>query len=707
MIDAKTLSNIHRNGLTAFSEGRILDGIAALKGLTPYCAAEVGISAEAASLEDSYRCMLTFLRSGGSDQQRSQVQNKIERQGIQLLQKASRLIRLTQDDGHYSQAHTRLLELYSEAMQDELTAKWGRLLTPEERSDTQDDLFDLLWTSPVWTSRDTALWYDFILQQDNMVQQHLCGAVFLSAMEYLDCEKMQLLSLMTDSECRRTRITAAAYLLILHLTHKELIPFMPDLPDRLTGSSGNALIAEVQQEMLTMLLSEADMRQEFEELEALSKDLFKGGNVNLDNIRKVVELKGRHLRRCIEKGLDPNLGKASLLHSCKYMHRIAHWFLPFDKNHPLFQSVMIDEKGQEKRSFSVLVDHIMDCDVDKLALFYLVSTDDDYAKAIRQLEQQELPEDLSPGAPEYSIKHLMQDLYRFFLHSRLSKQIFNPFTCQQTLLDIPSTAQCFTSEAGIANAMLMVELGRHQQAVALVDNLIARDGASVVLLTIKGQALILMEEYTQAAACLRSAEILNPDDPDILKLLTQCYAAQGRFEEELEYLLRLSELQPDSKSLQRLIPLTMVKAGHYEEALQRFFRQDYEAESDNAETLMWIAATALQLDKLDIALRYTEKELELADKEAAQPAEDAARRGARSVRKWRSYLRLGHIRLIQGDWKGALEAYGQSASLFPEESGEEAKAFIAKFDAERDLLSAKGIAVGDIMLVRDILLSMF
>ena len=94
MIDAKTLRLITQNGLQAFSLGRILDGIDALRTLLPYCATETIVSAETESLEENYHRMLDFLRQGGKDEKRNEVQAKIQRQGVALLEQANRTIRL-------------------------------------------------------------------------------------------------------------------------------------------------------------------------------------------------------------------------------------------------------------------------------------------------------------------------------------------------------------------------------------------------------------------------------------------------------------------------------------------------------------------------------------------------------------------------------------------------------------------------------------
>ncbi len=673
MIDAKTLRLVTQNGLQNFAEGRVLDGIAALRTLLPYCPAETILHAEAESLEENYHRMLSFLREGGNDEKRGEVQAKIQRQGVHLLVQASRAIRLTLDSDLYC-VNKKTVSLDEDVL---------------ETDERQDNIFDMLWTSPLWSAQDTALWYDFILRQRDMVQQHLMGALFLSTWEHYDAEKMQLLNLLAESECHRTYITAVAYLLLLRIRHKELVPLMPPLPAKLL-SKGKKLIAQVEYEFLLMLVSEKDMEKELKEAESLTKDLLSGKqSLSINSLKGVISLRGRYLRNRIQRGLDINLSKIPLLHSCEYMRRVSHWFLPFDKTHPLFQSVMFDEKGGEKQTFSALVDLIMDCDVDKLAMLWLVSHDKDFSKALKQLDEQELPDIEDAVIPEYTFRFIMQDLYRFFCHSPLHTQLVNPFREGETLLDFPELAELFSIEDTVSCCQLLFELGHYKQVLGILDDVIHREGASASALLLKGQVLKELKKYNEAISCGRSAEMLEPENADILRFLFECYAWQHRHEEELEYLQKLAEVMPDNKALPRLIATAIDKVGRREEALQLFFKLDYEASQDDKdyETLVAsIANTALALDKLDIAERYTEKELELSD-----------------GKKWEAHLRMGHIRLLQGDWKSAIDSYDKYIILFSKDFDGDTDIPLAKLAQSQEMLVEKGIKREDLLLIHDIL----
>lgn len=687
MIDNKTLNLITEKGIQSMASGHTLDGIAALRTLTPYCAGDDILRAKADNLEDSYSRMLAFLRQGGEDKMRNHVCSAIRRQGIALLQQTHRAIRLTRKDDLYSQTYTNLHDRYGHDMQKALTQKWASLNSPEETVDIEDDIFCCIWTSPLWTAHDTALWFDFIMQQQDTMQQHLCGALLLASWEYFDNEKMQLLCQFADSATPRTSLQASTYLLLLRLRHHSLGNIVPSLPKSLMQTNGKQLIAHVQHEMLLMLLSEKDLEQEFNETQELGKEILNGEQgLDAERLKEVLETKTRYLKRRIEKGMDINLNKASLLHNCQFMQNISHWFLPFDKSLPLFQSALTDEKGRMKENLSMMMDLIEDCDIDKLATLYLISTDKEFSDMAKQLDRHKLPvEKADLILPEYSLRHLIQDLYRIFTHSPLSTQLNNPFREGPALMDIPELARLMPEKQCLGICATLLELTQFEKAVSLIDTLAERKGATAPMLLAKGQALLSMNRYAEAAGCLRSAEVLDPDNALIQRMLIQCYAATKRFEEEEECIRRYLNLKPDDASCRKLLPLTLLKAGKTEEALQCLFRLNYE-KPDDADIIQCIATAAMQLGKLDLADRYTEKGLQLEE-----------------GKKWLCYFRGGHIRLLRGDWKGAMDYYLQYTDVFCKETGQAAGVALSQFDSERNTLLSQGLSEQDFILTREML----
>ena len=211
-----------------------------------------------------------------------------------------------------------------------------------------------------------------------------------------------------------------------------------------------------------------------------------------------------------------------------------------------------------------------------------------------------------------------------------------------------------------------------------------------------GEVLVVRNEVE--CGKLVDIAVQNEVNTDILRFLVECYATLNRFEEQLEYLQRLAELHPEDKSCRLLIPITMNKIGRHEEALQLLFKIDYEASEDDdnyALLLSCIASTALELGKLDIAERYTEKSEELRVKDEKSFTNP----------KWENQLRMGHIKLLQGDWKGSLNYYEQFVNIFCKESGQDIKAALSELGKNQKMLTSKGIALEDLLIIHDILQS--
>ena len=183
--------------------------------------------------------------------------------------------------------------------------------------------------------------------------------------------------------------------------------------------------------------------------------------------------------------------------------------------------------------------------------------------------------------------------------------------------------------------------------------------------------------------------MLEPENTDILRFLKECYALQSRFEEELEYLQKLAELLPEDREIRLLIPIMLQKLKREEEALQLYFKLDYESTEDDKDyktILSCIADTSLSLGKLDISERYTQKELELHD-----------------GKKPSALIRMGHIKLLEGNWKGSIDYYIQAIDLSLETSDQEPEITIEHIKADGKALVSKGIKKEDLLLIYDIL----
>ena len=66
-------------------------------------------------------------------------------------------------------------------------------------------------------------------------------------------------------------------------------------------------------------------------------------------------------------------------------------------------------------------------------------------------------------------------------------------------------------------------------------------------------------------------------------------------------------------------------------------------------------------------------------------------------------LRMGHIRLLQNDWKSSIQHYEQFVNAFCKETGKDIKAALALLDSQWSMVNGQWSMNKDLLLIRDIL----
>ena len=192
MIDNATLKVLHQQVSDLLLNFQLADGLEGIALVTRECS-DQQLTRSLESLSLSYNKMLDFLEQNGKDENRSQIQDELQREAFRILNSAVRQVRIERAEDIYCKSYKRLILTYGENVCQILQEEWNRQQGMTERYETQDLIFDLLWTMPLWDSKDTAEWYEFISRQDTLVQQHFTGSVFLSCWEYFDTEKITFL----------------------------------------------------------------------------------------------------------------------------------------------------------------------------------------------------------------------------------------------------------------------------------------------------------------------------------------------------------------------------------------------------------------------------------------------------------------------------------------------------------------------------------
>lgn len=687
------MDNITLNNITESCQKYLINsftscGLEQLMVIARYCTDKQIIS-HVEELSENYRCMLSFLASGGKDEERQATQEKICRKALENLRMAHRDIRLQTENTQYSKAFHELQNQYGAEPEEMLLGKWSNNPLSDEQLRLQDHIFSLIWTSPIWNQKDTAQWYEFLSRQSDFVKIHLIGAVILSAWEYFDEEKISLLFLFTDTESLKLNALSITCLILLAEKYNKEIQLYPQIREQYQNSTVIRNIPVVLREKLLMIQTLLAIKKEQEEVEGLSL------NMTPEKMEKLMNRKMENLRHMVEKGLDVNLGnRTELWYKCEFLRgNISHWWMPFEKSSPVIEGMFIDKDGSFNKQAYKILDMPTECDIDRYSMFsYMAKAQfknsfiEKMSEALDNIEEISKEEIIVPYI-DY-MKQAMQSLYRIFSHSPIKSEIDNPFHWPQDYWTNKIIKEHLTEENVLKLCTEMMEAGILDLPVTWLDKLSETSGTSYDMLKLKSNCLFLNHKYTEAIEPLTQMLFLQEDDEWALNTLQECYGNTDRKSQQLEIILKLIDIHPGKNIYIAAAAMVLMEIKRYEEALKYLFQLDY-TEPDNVRHQASIETCALHLKKFDLALRYNQAVLEHRNYD----------------KKYREYLKAGHAYFGMGNWKEAVVRYKEYRKLAEEwnKSGKEKILIDKEFVKDGELLMDFGIRLEDIMLMLDMM----
>lgn len=684
-MDLKTLENITDSCKKLLTERSVGSAIEQLIVISRYCS-DSQIISQAEELKENYRSMLTFLANGGKDENRAQTKQDINRKALEILRTAHRNIRIQEPHTHYSKAFSELSSKYGNDAEAELLCKWSTTLPTEEQMETQDHLFNLIWTSPLWKQKQTAQWYEFLSRQTDVVKIHLVGAVFLSLWEYLDEEKISFLFLFTDDQNEKLRAFSITALLFLAEKYIREIQFYPNILRQYRDSHVGRYSTEVYKEKLHIHQTIIILKEIEEENNNWIFHV-----TSAEKIEKHVQKNLKRVRYMIEKGLDFNLSeRVTMWGKCEFLRNsTSHWFLPFEKTSPLFSDLIVDKNGNLDKRLLHLFDLVSDCDVDRYAMFSFMASAKNKSNLVQQILEN-LPVSENEMAQPF-VNHfriVMQNLFRFFDYSLMKNELENPFVWPYMFWENHLIAEPIAEDEAVALCKQMVEIQYYSVPIEFLQKVSQTSGSSLPMMQIMGQCYFHLKEYNKAIETLNQLLLLDEENEWALSLMQQSYKQLGRSDQQLEYLKKLLQIKPDKISYLEETASTLMSTRSYEEALKYLFHLNF-LEPDTPQYMQHIVDCAIPLRKFDVAERYIQTLLALPD----------------SKDKDLDYLRAGHICFLLGDNKTALKYYRNFYNLYnlrPEKQRDEKDAD-QKFEHEANILMRMGIKESDTQLMLDMI----
>lgn len=686
-MDNVTLNNITSSCQKELSALFISSGLEQLRIITRYCS-DSQIITKVEEIIENYHYMLSFLANGGKDEERGLTQEKINKKAQKILRIAHRDIRLQNQHGQYSNAYHKLHNLYGVEAEETLMKKWGANPLPDEQLLIQDQIFNLIWTSPLWNERNTAHWYEFISRQTDFVKLHFIGAVILSLWEYFDEEKLSLLFLFTDTDSEKMNAVTVTALIFLAEKYQKELSLYPDLIIRYQNSNIRKFISAVMKEKLLMLQTLIAIKKEEDDMTNFSLSM------SQDEIEMLMKRKMANLRFMIERGLDINLSnRTELWYKCDFLRQdISHWWLPFEKSSPVIEELLLDKDGNFNKQAYRMLDLPSECDIDRYAMFTFMAKKQFKNTFIEQMIQSldmaglSGEENLVPYVNH--LKTTMQNLYRIFAHSPLRNEISNPFLWKQDFWENSLLKDLFSEDNVLDICAEMLEANILDQPVAWLDKMAETSGTTLEMLKLKSNCLFKQEKYAEAIEPLTQMLFFEEDNEWALIVLQKCYEKLGRKDKQLEAALKLLKINSENSNYLTVAATVLIEMEEYEEALKYLFKLDYMQEN-NIVFKTCIETCALHLRKFDLALRYNKTILESTDYED----------------RYIEYLTAGHVHFAMGNWKEALSSYKKYKAHAEELNKKENR----KVDPDKEfLLSSKilkelGISPSDIRLMHDMI----
>lgn len=686
-MDNVTLNNITASCRKDLSALFIGSGLNQLNIIARYCS-DSQIISQVEELTENYHCMLSFLANGGKDEERNLTQEKICKKALEILRVAHRDIRLQEEHTWYAKAFHELTNQYGLEPEEELLKRWGANPLPDEQLLIEDQIFSLIWTSPQWSQKDTAHWYEFISRQTDLVKMHFIGAVILSLWEYLDEEKLSLLFLYTDTESQRLNALTITALILLAEKYQKELQLYPELAKCYQSSIISKNVTVVMKEKLLMLQTLIAIKKEQEDMAGFSLNMPK------EEMEKLMNKKMANIGHMVQKGLDINLGNRSeLWYKCSFLREnISHWWIPFEKSSPVIEELLIGKDGKFNKQAYQFLDLPSECDIDRYAMFSFMARTEYKSTFIEQMAQSldmtGLLGDENVVPYVNHMKTTMQNLYRIFVHSPIRNEIENPFSWPQNFWENPLLSEHLTEDNIMELCTEMMEAQILDQPVAWLNKIAETSGTSLAMLKLKSNCLFRNQKYAEAIDPLTQMLFFQEEDEWALIVLQKCYEKLGKKDKQLEAALRLVEISPENVNYLTTAAIALIETEKYEEALKHLFHLDY-MQTDNIAFKTCIETCALHLKKFDIAMRYNQAVL------AHTEYKD----------RYIEYMTAGHLQFAQGNWKEALANYKEYKAQAEELNKKENR----KINPEKEFLTSSkilkelGITPSDIRLMHDMI----
>ncbi len=711
-MDKQTFRILYKDTVDALDDRRLSDALNALGGMLS-CLGNWEYEAELTDIRKIYGLLLDCMSQGAADPDRDNLFRQFCCRTYELTEKVCREFELREGDSQYAAVWRTLQKLSGVRCMEELNKgdAGGRRL------------FELVWTSPLWSRADWAAAQTFLSGNDRSEVDKclLLSAVTLATLSYPDINKLKFLLENVSNEVPVLRVRAMVGGILSVVRYSRRLRLYPEVMAQLQ------LLADVPGFMadLSGLQMQLILSLETKEIEkSLREDIIpevmkKARNLKLDKSLGPEELKekmvemdlnpeweqdgtpselGRKMRQLAEmhrKGADVFLGSFKLLKQrFPFFSSAVNWFYPFTPEHPELSSSL-------KESLPMLgfvLENGNLCDSDKYSFCLMLET-----LPLSQREMMaggmagQMGEGMSLSGMEEEkdvqtltlrlIRSYVQDLYRYFKLYRHREEQNDPFGCNLLLTDYPPFDEIFSADRRVLAQLadFVFNEKNYLQALRLYEQLLSRaerekaDNNDMAALAQKlGFCYRQAGDYDRALAVYEKASLLRPDSFWTLEQLASCYKAKGDYVSAARMYEEMERYRSEDAMVLLRLGECYMRMERYGAALEKLHKADY-LDGDSRRVQRALAWCSLLAGKVDGATRHYARLL------SGDPTAT-------------DYLNAGHAAWIEGDVPCAVSRY--RASLQTEGQKFAPAGFFAE---DADLLLRHGKSPVDLKLMVDIL----
>lgn len=662
-------------------------------------------------IERSYNYMLQYFGQGTPDEHRTELYRQLVRRAL-----------LLNDDVLQARMQAQSMLLYYQHLRSRMSRTEtieGMRMVLESFVETNDTsahertlgiLFDLIWTNGQWKSQDQASLLELIdsplvIEDDSAL---VISAVTLSLLERFDPLKCMFLCQAAQNLSMNVSIRALTGLAIVLTGYTDILPYFPEIRDRIALLSDEPGIRERMLKVQMALLlcretKEIDRRMREEIIPTMLRNPKLGDLMREELERDDVspdwnewiekpEIKDKLLQmtELQMEGADVYMSTFANLKNYPFFKEIHNWLRIFSMEQPDVARSLGDMFVRSAVGKSML-NSGMFCNSDKysFALTFSQIPQEQRNLILDQFDEQAYEElqDAKTGnitqdvKENYAARQYAQDLYRFFNLFSRRHEFHNPFDRNLNLLSDNILSQLVEADES-ARKIAVWLLGKNYYSEAVQAFRLMEQKANPYSYDYRfyqqmGYALQRTQQYDDALESYRRSDILQSDNGWTLRHMAQCLRLTSQPTDALELLQQAEKRDPDNLSLQIQIGDCLVDLKRYDDALMRFFKVDY-LKPDYPKAWRAIAWCAFLAGQTDKAKEYYDKLLK------AKPT------GI-------DYLNAGHAWFVDGNIQHAVSLYRQSRKMLGAEQ------FDKEFLKDQSLLTERGISIMDIPLLLDLI----